>query len=102
MRQEKSQTHDALIPPGVLQTVLENIVKHNQGSHEAPINSQILLKEHEIIVSNDLKPKNKPVDSTGIGLTNLKARYKLLTDQAVKIKSNGRFTITLPILKEVH
>ena len=90
-----------LIPPGALQTLLENIVKHNHGSSMAPIRTIISISENTISISNNIKTKNSKVDSTGIGLTNLKSRYKLLTDKDIEIQSNESFTVNLPSIKQV-
>lgn len=94
-------TESLLIPPGSLQTLLENIVKHNQASEKQPIHSVIRISTTGISVTNDLRSKNQKVDSTGIGLTNLKARYELLTDKELKINANGQFTVELPLIKQV-
>lgn len=90
-----------LIPPGALQTLLENIVKHNHGSSITPIKTTIHLTNKSIEVSNNIKAKQGKVDSTGIGLTNLKSRYKLLTDTDIQIESNENFTVKLPTIKQV-
>ncbi|HFC00306.1 MAG TPA: histidine kinase [Phaeodactylibacter sp.] len=94
-------SNNFLIPPGALQTLLENIVKHNHGSSSAPIKTNINITNKTITVSNNIKAKNGRVDSTGIGLTNLKARYQLLTDQDILIESNEDFIVKLPTIKEV-
>lgn len=90
-----------LIPPGALQTLLENIVKHNHGSSMSPIKTIIEINQNSIIVSNNKKAKNGKVDSTGIGLTNLKSRYKLLTDTDIQIQSDENFIVKLPTIKQV-
>ncbi len=90
------------IPPGALQTLLENIVKHNQPRLNQPIKSSISLKEHTIEVSNNLSIKTENVDSTGTGLANLKARYKLLVDKEISITTNGYFIVALPLIKQVE
>ena len=95
------QTHQFLIPPGALQTLLENIVKHNRASDENPIKTLIEIDEKHITVTNDLKAKNRKPDSTGIGLSNLKARYKLLTDKGLEVESSGKFMVKLPSIKQV-
>ena len=95
------------IPPGALQTLLENIVKHNQPSPKNPIKSTIIIKEHTIEVSNNLSLGVKEVDSTGTGLNNLKSRYKLLIDKEITISTNGDFKavsythLTLPTICSV-
>ncbi|MFK7808545.1 MAG: sensor histidine kinase [Saprospiraceae bacterium] len=90
------------VPPGALQTLLENIVKHNQGNHTDPVKTNILIDQSGITVANDLRPKKGIVDSTGFGLKNLKARYALLTDEKVKINSGDLFTVELPSIKVVQ
>ena len=97
----EQKEQNMMIPPGSLQTLLENIVKHNQASETHPVRSEITVSETGITVINDLRAKNNEVDSTGIGLENLKARYQLLTDKAMKVHSNGKFTVELPLIKEV-
>ncbi|MFK8008997.1 MAG: sensor histidine kinase [Saprospiraceae bacterium] len=94
-------TNDFLIPPGALQTLLENIVKHNHGNSSSPIKTNINITEGSIIVSNNINAKKKFVDSTGIGITNLKARYHLLTDSPIEIQSNENFIVKLPTIKQV-
>lgn len=89
------------IPPGALQTLLENIVKHNQPRPNEPVKSSIHLNADTIEVSNNLSIKTENVDSTGTGLTNLKARYKLLVDKEIIITTNGFFTVKLPLIKAV-
>lgn len=96
-----SNPENIWLPPGALQTLLENIVKHNQGSHNDPVLTYISINENAITVGNDLRPKKGMVDSTGTGLKNLKARYKLLTDQEVKIHRGENFTVELPNIKLV-
>jgi len=91
----------SFIPPGALQTLLENIVKHNQPSPSVPINCQISITDDTIEVRNNLNRGVKEIDSTGTGLTNLRARYKLLIDQEISISTNGDFTVILPLIKEV-
>ena len=90
-----------LIPPGALQTLLENIVKHNQASMKSPIEGRVVLEAERVVVSNRIQPRNYPVDSTGTGLSNLKARFAGLTEQAIAITTNGLFTVELPLIKEV-
>jgi two-component system LytT family sensor kinase len=101
IKNDLENASDFLIPPGALQTLLENIVKHNHGNPTSPIKTNINITEDSIIVSNNINAKNKFVDSTGIGLTNLKARYKLLTDSDIEIQSDENFTVKLPTLKQV-
>lgn len=95
------EDHSYLMPPGALQILLENIVKHNQASTESPIVGYISVGPEKITVSNRIQPRNQPAESTGIGLSNLRARFSGLTTRPIHIESNGSFTVELPLIKEV-
>ena len=44
--------------------------------------------------------KNQVNESTGIGLDNIRNRYKLLGDKEVKVFDNGEsFTVSIPLLE---
>jgi len=102
---EKLSVSDSLtvfVPPGSIQTLLENAVKHNQGDERNPLLIDLTVTDQTIIVRNDLRPKLTPVDSTGTGLDNLRKRYKLLSDQPIHIQRDGvEFMVTLPVLKSL-
>lgn len=90
------------IPPASMQTLLENIVKHNIALPEQPIRVSIYLHYDFLCVKNDRRPKEKVKDSTGMGLNNLKKRIKLLTDQKVIIEQKAEsFLVKVPLVKLV-
>jgi len=93
--------HDKFIPPGALQTVLENVVKHNAASEDEPIITDIVLDAHQIAITNNVKPNFKAQETTGTGLQNLKSRYLLLTDKNIEIINSDRYQIVLPLIKAV-
>ncbi len=101
IQQEQTGNLAFLIPPGALQTLLENIVKHNRASSLEPVKTTIEVLDNSLIVSNQLRKKKGAVLSNGIGLSNLKSRYELLGDQAVKITVNDYFKVELPAIKQV-
>ena len=90
------------IPPASMQTLLENIVKHNFALPDKPIHAIIYLADDCLCVKNDRRPKENVKDSTGTGLNNLKKRIKLLTDQTVVVEQTaGTFTVKVPLVKLV-
>lgn len=53
-----------------------------------------------IVVTNEIRIKPNVV-STGMGLKNLSARYRLICDRDIYIESNTNyFTVKVPILNE--
>ena len=102
----KVQVHvDALaalrwqIPPVVLPELLENAVKHNDFSTDNPLRIEIRLEGDRLTVSQDIRPREATVSSTGVGLENLAQRFRLTTGVAARwARSNGRFVVTLPLV----
>lgn len=90
------------IPPGAMQTVIENVVKHNQGDDLQPVKVSVLLENEAILVRNTIRPKLDASESNGTGLANLRARYRLLVDKAPDIqRENGEFIVRLPLIRGV-
>jgi sensor histidine kinase YesM len=88
------------LPSLSLQMLVENAVKHNVISKENPIEVVIRsLPAGKLVVENNLVKKLKKADSTGIGLTNIREKYKLLDNAEVLIEETAdRFRVTLPLL----
>ncbi len=95
-----SPCSDCYLPPLSLQLLLENAIKHNVASEEEPLFISIQMKEDALWVSNTFQPKtsqNEP--STGVGLENIRSRYRILSDQSPEIfKSEDEFLVKLPLL----
>ncbi len=87
------------IVPLSLQIVVENAIKHNIVSASVPLTIYISADENEIVIKNHLQPKISKERSSGLGLENIKKRYRLLSrkDVTYGIKNND-FIITLPLL----
>jgi len=87
------------IVPLALQLLVENAIKHNVITQEQPLTIFIKEKGHKICVINDLQPKSQIVSGSGVGLVNLKERYRFLSEQAVEInKSDRQFSVCIPII----
>jgi two-component system, LytTR family, sensor kinase len=87
------------IVPLSLQLLIENAIKHNIASYEKPLKITIASKNGSIEVNNNLQIKNQIMESTGIGLENIKNRYKLLTDNPVVITTDEtNFTVSIPLI----
>ncbi|MBL7779867.1 MAG: histidine kinase [Saprospiraceae bacterium] len=88
---------NAAIVPLTLQMLFENAIKHNIISTQKPLKIEVFMENGHLIVRNTLQKKNQVMDSTGVGLQNIRDRYRMLTDQTVEvIASQQYFTVILP------
>ncbi len=90
-----------MIPPLSLQLLIENAVKHNVVSKDAPLSIEIVLdaEEGEIVISNNIQRKLNSVESSGMGLSNIKERFKYFTSRPVKVVQNIElFQVALPTI----
>lgn len=89
------------IAPLTLQLLIENCVKHNRMSLEDPLIVSIQIEDDHLVVVNPLRPRSEleKVKSTGIGLTNIKNRYQLLTKSPVHVAEvDELFTVKIPLI----
>jgi len=89
------------LPPLSLQLLLENAIKHNIASMANPLKIEIISDGKAIIVKNNLQVKSSlPEESAGVGLSNIRKRYELLSNENMLVQDgNGYFVVTLPLLK---
>lgn len=87
------------IPPMSLQMLVENAVKHNVISSEAPLTVEIDFdsRRSRLVVRNNLQPRPDSVGN-GIGLSNLNERFLHLAGTGILIHSvAGNFIVELPL-----
>ncbi len=92
-------TKDFFLPPGTLQTLMENVIKHNSHSLEIPLTVYLYNDEKFIYFGNNIVYKSKKINSTGIGLKNLSQRFTLLCGKGItyNIQKNN-FVVRLPVI----
>ena len=90
---------DRSIPPFALQLLIENALKHNIVSEDAPLYLQLTADLEQLTVRNTLNLRTTPADSTKIGLQNLEERYRLLTDKRPSFtQTDTHYIAQLPLL----
>lgn len=88
------------IVPLSLQILMENAIKHNIVSSDKPLQIDVFANNGRLVVSNNLQKKNQVKESTGIGLDNIRNRYKLLSEKQVEVTENGsNFTVSIPLIE---
>ncbi|WP_159018748.1 sensor histidine kinase [Algibacter sp. L3A6] len=101
--EKKIDIEDKFIPTGAIQTLLENVVKHNKPVDGSAIKTVIYIDENELTVVNTKSNIISKNESFGTGLENLKTRYKFLSDKEVVIvDTEEEFKIAIPIINLVE
>lgn len=97
--QINSSIEDKFIPTGAIQTLLENVVKHNKVLGENKVETSIDVNEEWLTINNTKTNHASNNDSLGTGLINLKSRYRILTDKKILIQeTDTEYKITIPII----
>ncbi len=96
---EKVTNLEAKVVPLSLQLLLENAVKHNMVMSSKPLHIKIYERENNLVVENNLQPKQVVKKSSGVGLANIVQRYGLLTKREMTIEETTKhFSVSIPML----
>lgn len=92
---------DRCLPPLALQILIENATKHNVVSFEEPLHVSICNDGSEwLVVTNNIQPKLSHTESFGIGLQNIRNRYRLLGERNMEIqRTDSTFSVRIPLLR---
>lgn len=96
---DQASDRESKVVPLSLQLLLENAVKHNMVTSTKPLHIKIYEEDGNLVVENNLQPKQIVKKGSGVGLSNIKQRYELLTHRQVNINQQAnRFAVAIPIL----
>ena len=87
------------IVPLSLQILFENAIKHNIISRKKPLRIEAFIRNNKLVIRNNLQRKEQVMDSTKVGLENIKNRYKYFTQERIDIKEDDQyFSVGIPLL----
>jgi tetratricopeptide (TPR) repeat protein len=96
-----SELTDDYLPPFSLQMVVENAIKHNSISSAEPLQINVSVRDKFLVVTNNLQSRQFVEDSTGTGVSNIRSRYKYVTElEPVFEVRNNEYYVELPLIKE--
>jgi hypothetical protein len=94
-----SDTHQLRLPPVSLAELFQNALKHNSAASDVPLCIRVRVEDTTLVFENDLRPGSRPPRSTGIGLANLRERFRIATGRApVWTVEGDRFVVRLPLV----
>lgn len=99
-----NESMDLYIPPISLQLLIENAIKHNIATKEQPLIIMVTSTDrHTLKVCNNLQRIANTFPTTGIGLTNITNRYRILTEKHIPVieETTTHFCATLPLLSKL-
>lgn len=90
---------DSQLPAMTLQLLAENAVKHNVISTRWPLELQVFTTGSRLVVKNPRRPKKRPAEGAGMGLENIRSRYRVMYDRDIQIEIlQDTFTVKLPLI----
>ena len=85
--------------PVTLQILIENALKHNVVSNEAPLIISISVDDKYLDIVNSINKKTQVESSNKQGLENLKSLYQYLTDKPIDIiETDSLFQVRIPLI----
>lgn len=92
--------HDLMVLPMALQLIIENAIKHNSFSKQKPLMISLYVENENVLVTeNNLQTRDTYIQSTGVGLSNIRNRYTLITGMEPQFeKTEDKFIVKIPLV----
>lgn len=91
-----------LLPPVSLAELFQNALKHNTVTTDSPLEILVRVDDMTLVVENTLRSRFVSAQSTGIGLSNMRERFRLATGRRMVWGPEGdRFVVRLPLMGRV-
>ena len=97
---ERQTRNSCRLPPVSLAELFQNALKHNTAGPDLHLNIRVRVDDATLLFENDLRPGPKAARSTGIGLANLRERFRIATGRPAEwIAEEDRFVVRLPLVR---
>lgn len=94
-----SDSLEKYLPPLSLQSVLENVIKHNIISAEQPLQVTIESENDSVVITNNIQLKLTKGERIGLGQKNLIRRYAMVGDRSPDFQMlTEHYRVTLPLI----
>jgi len=88
------------LPPVSLAELFQNALKHNTIGPDLHLNIRVRVDDTMLVFENELRPGPRPARSTGIGLANLRERFRIATGRPAEwFAEEDRFVVRLPLVR---
>jgi LytS/YehU family sensor histidine kinase len=88
------------LPPVSLAELFQNALKHNTAGPDVHLNIRVRIDDTTLVFENDRRPGSKAARSTGIGLANLRERFRIATGRPAEWSAEeDRFVVRLPLVR---
>jgi glucose-6-phosphate-specific signal transduction histidine kinase len=95
-----AEARELFLPPVSLGELLQNALKHNAIGPGSPLSIQLRVEGESLVFENDLRSAPRTPRSTGLGLVNLRERFRIATGRGVIWNVEGdRFVVRLPLVR---
>jgi len=96
---QSAEANRLLLPPVSLAELFQNALKHNTVTADRPLVIVVRVEGETLVFENTLRSALASPQSTGIGLTNMRERFRLATGRRMIWGAEGdRFVVKLPVV----
>jgi Histidine kinase len=89
-----------LLPPVSLAELFQNALKHNTVASDDQLCIRVRVEGTTLVFENNLRSGPKTTCSTGIGLANLRERFRIASGRAADwVVEEDRFVVRLPLVR---